>query len=137
VVGFIDDDIFKQGTRIYGSEVIGTCKDISKMVEKHDVGVIVWADHTSAIKEYRTLLDQCKTTLARLVVIPDVFATLNGAVMDSRFGWQVGSDGRDKGTNPSCRHCLARVALLGMNAQAEKIDRPVETAETVLMEPSP
>ncbi|MFN2159895.1 MAG: sugar transferase, partial [Anaerolineales bacterium] len=39
VAGFVDDDIFKHGTRIYGSEVVGGCHDLSKIVEKYDVGV--------------------------------------------------------------------------------------------------
>ena len=44
IVGFIDDDLRSQGMTIYGSRVIGRIKDIPKVIQKQDVGLIVLAD---------------------------------------------------------------------------------------------
>jgi lipopolysaccharide/colanic/teichoic acid biosynthesis glycosyltransferase len=130
VVGFIDNDLFKQGMRIFGVEVLGSCKEISKLIEKHDIGVIVLADHQFAFKDFQTTLDQCKSMPVRLVSLPDIFGTLTQAIADSGTGEHTGLDEKDGLTNPNCLHCLARIASLEMKNQPENNVKPVESSRS-------
>jgi hypothetical protein len=76
VVGFIDDDLFKQNTRLRGVEVIGKREDIHSLVRQHDVGIIIFAIHNIPIEERKRLLAICSQTPARLFMIPDVLGDL-------------------------------------------------------------
>jgi len=121
VVGFIEDDLFKQGTRIYGAEVIGASKDISRIVKTHDVGVIVVADRRFSSRGYQEILDQCKESSVRLVVIPDVFAVLQDLAIDSRCGWQFGDAGKNHVPESPCLYCLAQLAFLNQSIKIEDV----------------
>lgn len=78
VVGFIDDDMFLQGSRISGVHVIGERKDIPRLVKKYDVGLIVFAIHNISPEERAQILGICAQTDARLVLFPDLAATIGG-----------------------------------------------------------
>jgi hypothetical protein len=117
VVGFVDNDLFKQGMRIYGVSVLGTCKDFSKLIEKYDIGVIVLTDLKNTTTEIQAIVDQCKMTAARFVVIPDIFETLNVGILNPRVGLPMENDGNDVGSNSSCAHCLARISMFETNGQ--------------------
>ena len=45
IVGFVDNDLTKQGIRFFGSNVIGKWEDIPSLVKKHDIGLIILADY--------------------------------------------------------------------------------------------
>ena len=72
VVGFVDDDIFKQDLRLRGINVLGKRDDIHALVEKHDVGVIVYAIYNIPEDESQEILEICRRTSARVIVWPDV-----------------------------------------------------------------
>lgn len=76
-VGFVDDDIYKSRLRIHGAEVLGGRDDIPAIVEKHDVGIIVFAIHDVSARECRKILDICAETPARVVMMPDFMGRLN------------------------------------------------------------
>jgi hypothetical protein len=78
VVGFVDDDLFKQGLRIRGVNVIGKREDIPRLVRKYDVGLLVFAIHNIQESERRHLLEICAATPTRLVELPDILRALNG-----------------------------------------------------------
>jgi lipopolysaccharide/colanic/teichoic acid biosynthesis glycosyltransferase len=83
VVGFVDDSIFSQGTRLNGVSILGKCKDIPSLVQKYDIGVIVFAIHNISTPERQTILKICRDTQARVVtwvnmlnlIRPQVFRT--------------------------------------------------------------
>ena len=77
VIGFVDDDIYKSRLRIHGAEVLGGRDDIPALVEKHDVGIIVFAIHEVCAKECQKILDICDKTPARVVMMPDFMGRLN------------------------------------------------------------
>jgi FlaA1/EpsC-like NDP-sugar epimerase len=79
-VGIVDDDLYKQGTRIQGLPVLGRRTDIPQLVKKHDAGIIVFAIHNIPIQERRQVLDICGTTPARVVAMPDIIGTLKSIV---------------------------------------------------------
>ena len=107
ITGFIDDDLFKQGTRIYGSDVIGKCKDIPNLVKKHDIGLIILATQEHAYKDYQAMVDDCDLPPVRLVVVPDILRAFSGLMNGS-----AASDGspdhfHEIGDSP-CQHCLIK-----------------------------
>ena len=77
VIGFVDDDLFKQGVRLNGVQVIGKRADIPQLVEQHDIGVLVFAIHNIAESERQEILAICQSTPARLVMVPDILGGFN------------------------------------------------------------
>jgi lipopolysaccharide/colanic/teichoic acid biosynthesis glycosyltransferase len=80
IIGYVDDDLYKQGTRIQGVNVVGRRADIPALVEKYDVGVIVFAIHNITAEERRALLDICAQTPARLLMMPDLIKAFDQVV---------------------------------------------------------
>jgi lipopolysaccharide/colanic/teichoic acid biosynthesis glycosyltransferase len=83
VVGFVDDDLQKQDTRIQGAQVLGRRAQIPDLVQRYDIGIIVFAIHNISTVERRQLLEICNGTPARVVLFPDIPATLDGPAYQS------------------------------------------------------
>ena len=81
-IGFVDDDLYKQGTRIHGLNVIGKRDDIPRLVKENDVGIIIFAIHNIEEEDRACLLEKCKETTARVVVVPDILGYLNNLVSE-------------------------------------------------------
>jgi lipopolysaccharide/colanic/teichoic acid biosynthesis glycosyltransferase len=79
VVGYVDDDLYKQDTRIYGVDVLGCREDIPRLVAELDVGILVFAIHNIPAEDRRQVLEICTSTTARLLSIPDVLGSLRQA----------------------------------------------------------
>ena len=77
VAGYVDDDLFKQGVRLNGVGVLGKCADIPTLVQKHDIGVLIFAIHNITKSERQDILAICRTTPARLVLVPDIVSGFN------------------------------------------------------------
>ncbi len=77
VTGFVDDDLYKQGTRIRGVKVVGETDDLPQLVEALDIGILVFAIHNIAPNERQRLLKICARTSAQVVFVPDILGTLN------------------------------------------------------------
>lgn len=78
VVCFVDDDSAKQGLYVEGCPVLGSCADIPVIAERYSVELIVIAIHNISGPDFRRILSYCENTNARIKVMPDVFAILNG-----------------------------------------------------------
>lgn len=78
IVGYIDDDLYVQGGRIGGVNIIGKREDIKRIVAEQDVGVIIFAIHNINEKDRQTFLQLCRNLEVKLFVLPDIF----GAVKD-------------------------------------------------------
>jgi lipopolysaccharide/colanic/teichoic acid biosynthesis glycosyltransferase len=111
IVGFIDDDLFSQGMKIYGAKVIGRVRDIQNIVKKHDIGLIILADNQMASHKYKEFRNIDSFSPARIVVAPDIFGSLSG--LD---GGSANDGAKDNLNNFQCQHCLARYT----NEQVEK-----------------
>jgi lipopolysaccharide/colanic/teichoic acid biosynthesis glycosyltransferase len=105
-VGYIDNDLFKQGMRINGLRVIGTHRDIPQLVEKKDIGLIVIADQQMISNDCQLIFDTCERFSARLIVMPDIIAAING-IMEAPLNDKniIRSDQSDG--EYLCQHCLA------------------------------
>jgi lipopolysaccharide/colanic/teichoic acid biosynthesis glycosyltransferase len=76
VVGFVDDDLYKQGARIRGVNVIGSRQDIPRLVNQHDVGIIVYAIHNIPAEEREEILTICRQAAVPVVAMPDFMGRL-------------------------------------------------------------
>jgi FlaA1/EpsC-like NDP-sugar epimerase len=72
VVGFVDDDLFRQGARVGGFNVLGKSRDLPSLVKKHDVGLVIFAIHKISRAERRSILENCRDSGARVVTWPDM-----------------------------------------------------------------
>jgi lipopolysaccharide/colanic/teichoic acid biosynthesis glycosyltransferase len=80
IVGCVDDDLYKQDTRIYGMNVLGRRMDIPRLISKYDVGIIIFAIHNISEQERQQVLDICSSTKAQIVTMPDFLADLRAVV---------------------------------------------------------
>jgi lipopolysaccharide/colanic/teichoic acid biosynthesis glycosyltransferase len=76
IVGMVDDDPNKHGMKVEGLPVLGATKDIPALVEKKNIGVIMFAISRIKIREQERILKLCRQTPARVVVIPDLLDIL-------------------------------------------------------------
>jgi FlaA1/EpsC-like NDP-sugar epimerase len=76
IVGYVDDDLYKQDTRIRGVNVLGRREDIPQLVAAYDVGIILFAIHNIPIAERNRVLDICRATAARVYIVPDILESL-------------------------------------------------------------
>jgi lipopolysaccharide/colanic/teichoic acid biosynthesis glycosyltransferase len=108
VVGFAIDDLMSLGMRMYGSKIIGTTSQIRQLVENHDIGIIILADHSMDERECCSIIDACQGMLTKVVVIPDLFGSLDGLL-----GCQSENQGQadqKKLTDFRCDNCLVTFA---------------------------
>ncbi|HEX2978987.1 MAG TPA: sugar transferase [Anaerolineaceae bacterium] len=75
-VGIVDDDPRKIGSHIDGRRVIGTTDDIPSIMEKFDVGLILYAIANITPNEQERILGLCQGTSARIIYIPEILDTL-------------------------------------------------------------
>jgi FlaA1/EpsC-like NDP-sugar epimerase len=78
VVGFVDDDASKQGLYIEGCRVLGVHTQIPRLVELHNVDLIIVAIHNISGHKFREILTYCEVTNARIKIVPDLFQLMNG-----------------------------------------------------------
>lgn len=120
IAGFVEDDLFKQGTRIYGENVIGMVNDIPSLVKKFDVGVIILAKSRGVPHECRVIIDKCNATSARLVVMPDLFTTFDD-LLSSRAAPMIPVTGeleRDNYELP-CLECMTKYGVKNSTTQSK------------------
>jgi len=69
----VDDNPDKHGRKIQRIKVIGTTKDIPRIVERYDIDVIILAIPSAANKDKRRISNICAKTKCQLKKIPDLF----------------------------------------------------------------
>jgi lipopolysaccharide/colanic/teichoic acid biosynthesis glycosyltransferase len=100
VVGYIDDDLYLQDTRIRGVHVLGKRDDIPRLVKAHDIGIIIFAIHNIPPAERDRLLAICRSTPARVVMIPDIIGGLREMVLGNQSTDQGGLAVQDNEKTP-------------------------------------
>lgn len=77
---FIDDDIRKMNLQMYGIPVVGDRNEIPKVVEQHQIEEIIIAIPSLSTKEISAIIDICKTTKAKMKIIPPLQDIIHGKV---------------------------------------------------------
>ncbi|GGF98575.1 polysaccharide biosynthesis protein [Paenibacillus abyssi] len=80
-VGFIDDDPYKQQLRLLGLPVLGNRGDIPKLAELHHIDEMIIAMPSVSKTQISEIINKCKTTQARLKIVPDLQDVLHGRSM--------------------------------------------------------
>jgi lipopolysaccharide/colanic/teichoic acid biosynthesis glycosyltransferase len=76
IIGIVDDDPLKQGMRFDGSWVVGTSADLSLLIKKHDVGLIIFAVTDLNSGDYVRLMNACVDLNVRMLLISDMLRAL-------------------------------------------------------------
>ena len=71
IAGYADDDFRKQHYMMNGYPILGTTRDIPKLVKQRAIGLILFAISGCSHKDRERILALCNKTSARVVVIPD------------------------------------------------------------------
>lgn len=77
-VGFIDDSPTKQRLQLLGIPVLGTSKDIPRVVKNHDIDKILIAMPSASGEVIRQIVGICEKTGADLKIMPGVFDVISG-----------------------------------------------------------
>jgi FlaA1/EpsC-like NDP-sugar epimerase len=85
IKGFIDDDPKKQGATIHGVKVLGTTRDLPRLVAEKNIRQVVITIANASRKEFRRILDICEGIPVKVQVIPSLTEILQGRVHVSRI----------------------------------------------------
>ncbi len=83
VIGMVDDDPAKQGMSIDGCLVLGNTSDLPAIVEKHDIGVILFAITNLTPEARQRTLRLCEIPGVRLVFLNDILGTVQSRLAAS------------------------------------------------------
>jgi FlaA1/EpsC-like NDP-sugar epimerase len=79
-VGFIDDAVKKQKLQLMGIPVLGTRKDIPRVVKNHNIDDIIIAMPSASGEDIREIVQICEKTGVDLKIMPGVFDVMSGRV---------------------------------------------------------
>lgn len=80
VIGVIDDDPAKIGTRIMGKKVYGSRDSIPWIVKKRDIHEIIIAIPSASKKEIRAIANICEKTGCKTSILPGYIDLIDGKV---------------------------------------------------------
>ncbi len=84
-VGFLDDDLGKQGSVIAGARVLGGLDELVKTVKNHHVDQVILAIASASSKQVRHIVELCDQVPVPLRVVPALSRILDGSVAMSRL----------------------------------------------------
>lgn len=84
-IGFIDDDLLKQGISIHGINVIGTVEKLPDICQKQNIDEIAIALPTATHKELRRVVQVCQGTKIRFRTIPSITDIASGKLKVSQI----------------------------------------------------
>lgn len=79
-VGFVDDDLAKQGKEIHGVRVTGTCENLPQIVKDLDVFLIMLALPTSTSRQMQRIVGLCESTGVAFRSLPAMQDLISGQV---------------------------------------------------------
>ena len=80
VVGFVDDNPFKQRHSIHGVRVLGNRNDIPNLVTQYQVDEIIIAIPTATAQQMRQVVNFCESTKKPFKAVPGIDELINGEV---------------------------------------------------------
>ena len=80
LVGMVDDDRLKRGTRVHGVTVLGGTKDIAALVRDKGVEELIIAIPSASPERLRELVEACEETNVPFKVLPGIREVMRGQV---------------------------------------------------------
>jgi FlaA1/EpsC-like NDP-sugar epimerase len=78
IIGFVDDDLEKQGRTLHGLPILGTSEDLGALLKKYSVDQVLIASKDG--KEIRKIVGACKNCRVQYKILPSVSEILEGKV---------------------------------------------------------
>ncbi|HEY8911043.1 MAG TPA: nucleoside-diphosphate sugar epimerase/dehydratase, partial [Desulfosporosinus sp.] len=79
-IGFIDDDRAKQKYQLLGIPVLGTRKDIARVVKGHNIDEVIIAMPSASGESVREIVQICETSGVDLKIMPGVYDIISGDI---------------------------------------------------------
>lgn len=84
-VGIVDDDPDKKNTTVFGVPVLGTTKDIEKLIERYDVDQVTIAIPSLSTKNLERIVSYCNETDIKVNQMPSVEDMVQGTYEVNEF----------------------------------------------------
>ena len=78
IVGFIDDDRKKKNLRIQGVNILGSCSDITSIVNEYGVEEVIIAIPSAKGEEIRKIVAHCKIPALKIRIVPGLQKIISG-----------------------------------------------------------
>lgn len=85
VIGFIDDDPVKQGTRIHGLPVLGTVERMPRICRERNIDEIAIAMPSATHQQLRRVIQVCEGTKIRFRTVPSITDIASGKLRVSQI----------------------------------------------------
>lgn len=85
VIGFIDNDLTKQGINIHGIPVLGTMEQLPKICKDHNIEEIAIAMPSASHKQLRRVIQVCEGTKIRFRTVPSITDIASGKLRVSQI----------------------------------------------------
>lgn len=85
VVGFVDDDLEKQGLRINGIPVLGPTEELSSLIRQYAVEKVIIAMPSASRKVVNALVKKCQRAKVRFMTVPGLSELITGKVTVSQI----------------------------------------------------
>ncbi|HEU4433276.1 MAG TPA: nucleoside-diphosphate sugar epimerase/dehydratase [Pyrinomonadaceae bacterium] len=85
IAGFVDDAPQKQGSAIHGIKVLGTTKELPRLVRELQIDHVVVAIAQASRADFRRILNICEEIPVKVRMIPCLYEVLQGRVKVSRI----------------------------------------------------
>lgn len=80
IVGFIDDDPNKKNQKLFSTRVLGTRKDIKRIIEEHEVSEVIVAMPSAGGTVMRDIVSTCRASKCTVKVVPGIYELIDGKV---------------------------------------------------------
>lgn len=80
IIGFIDDDPYKQQQMIYGTKVLGKREDINHIVPTYQISEIIIAMPSVGGQTIREIVSLCKNNGCTIKILPGIYELIDGKV---------------------------------------------------------
>lgn len=77
-IGFVDDDVTKLGIKIHGKRVLGTTRDIDRLVTAHDVKCVLIAMPSAHGKTIDQIIGKCSQSRVEFKILNGIGKRING-----------------------------------------------------------
>lgn len=85
VIGFVDDDSGKQGSKINGVKVLGTTENLPKLIRRYDIDQVIITIAQATRKEMQRIVDICEKLPVKMRIIPGYYEIIEGKVEVNRI----------------------------------------------------
>lgn len=77
IIGMVDDDPKKLGSSVAGCKVVGTTRDLARLVERQQIGAVLFSIGNIPPQERDAMVVRCQHPGARLVLVPGILGMVS------------------------------------------------------------